>query len=373
MTSENGSLLTMDDWETVPLRALNVAGRLQLSQFLNAEQVVMTAKGLARDYRGVAELMGFSYSEVRNHQRSADPTRSLLEAYLETAGHGGKGPTFANLASMLVEIGRFDVIDDMTDYLNADAAKYKSNPEAYNNKTPARPLLGQESHHLTIDDVLNPNQVTLYDAYVCYADADYDFVVTLAQFLESERVGLKLFVRDRDSLSGTLEFDTFTQLIETRCNRMLLILSPAFIESEEHQMQTRYANSIAVEMRQRKLVPLIYKQCQNLPTVVRLLTKIDFTHGKPAWIWTRLVDSIKAPAAKQCKLSIAQKCRPQIAIEPPTAEPLKIEPAETKPSKIELPLTEPVAIRPVPDVEQPPSPQRSKKVKAFFSKMMRST
>lgn len=82
-----------------------------------------------------------------------------------------------------------------------------------------------------------PSQGTnyvIYDAYLCYANEDMEFVEMLSKFLESpevriihasfifsinpycyslKQVGFRLFIRDRDSLLGALEYSEFAYTI----------------------------------------------------------------------------------------------------------------------------------------------------------------
>ena len=77
-------------------------------------------------------------------------------------------------------------------------------------------------------------------------------------------------------MAGSLEYETFLHLLERRCRRMLVILSPAFLESKECENQTRYATSLAVEMRSRIIIPLLVSKCPVLPSSLSILSKIDF-------------------------------------------------------------------------------------------------
>lgn len=154
-------------------------------------------------------------------------------------------------------------------------------------------LPGSTRAKLTVDDVDESDMH--YDAYICYADEDIEFVVKLADFLEHPRVGLKLFIRDRDLLVGTMKYEAYCKLIETRCNYVVIILTPNFVESEECKYQTHFATDLSIQDRTRKLIPLVYKQC-NIPPFVKVLSKIDFSRGESIaeWIWIKLIRSISS-------------------------------------------------------------------------------
>jgi len=135
----------------------------------------------------------------------------------------------------------------------------------------------------------------MYDAYICYADEDVQFVSFLAQYLESSQIGLRLFIRDRDLLVGSMKYDAFTYLIEKRCNYMVIVLTPDFLKSPECDFQARFATGLQIEQRSRKLIPIILKACE-IPSCIRYVSKIDFSRGdsKWEWIWRKLITSISS-------------------------------------------------------------------------------
>lgn len=110
------------DLSEVPIRALSMCSRHQLSQYLNAEQLITTSDGLSRDYRGLAQLMGFTYAVVNNILRTNDPFNSLLQMFQNRSEANVK-----YLLEMIEKIGRFDVIDDLTPMLLTDAKHYLMN------------------------------------------------------------------------------------------------------------------------------------------------------------------------------------------------------------------------------------------------------
>lgn len=104
---------------------------------------------------------------------------------------------------------------------------------------------------------------------------------------------MRLFIRDRDLLLGQWAYESFAHLIESQCKRVLIILSPEFLDCPECEFQTVFATGLAIEQRNRKLIPVIYKKC-DLPPIIKMLTKIDMTRGYNSheWSWNRLVNSI---------------------------------------------------------------------------------
>ena len=108
------------------------------------------------------------------------------------------------------------------------------------------------------------------------------------------QLGLRLFIRDRDLCLGSWAYESFAQVIDRQCRKVLIILSPDFLNCPECGFQTMFATGLAIEQRNRKLIPIIYKKC-DLPPIVRMLTKIDMTRCSDTtdWSWNRLVSSIR--------------------------------------------------------------------------------
>lgn len=132
----------------------------------------------------------------------------------------------------------------------------------------------------------------------------------LTEHLESPSIGFRLFLRHRDLLGGAWVYETFAQLIESQCRRVIVILSPDFLLSPDCKFQAQFATGLAIEKRSRVLIPVIYKQC-SIPSIIRLLTKIDMTSSSslgsstsseqkiPEWSMNRLVRSIQDTSAGQ--------------------------------------------------------------------------
>lgn len=124
-------------------------------------------------------------------------------------------------------------------------------------------------------------------------------------------------MKDRDLLPGVMfEHEVIGRLIEERCNRFLVILSPNFLKSSANQFLVSYAQASALgieietqilmlpeivmdlfstESRSRKIIPCIYQQCERPPSV-RHLFCIDFSRASRLYnVWDKLSDSIKSP------------------------------------------------------------------------------
>ncbi|KAK6172948.1 hypothetical protein SNE40_016500 [Patella caerulea] len=146
---------------------------------------------------------------------------------------------------------------------------------------------------MTIDDV-EKGCPQYYHAFVCYnpEGADMQFVKNLLNKLESAPYNFKLCVPGRDDLPGGSTHTISARLIKERCRRMLIIMSPRYLESEVCDFQTKFAVSLSPGARSMRLVPCLIEDCQ-VPDILRPLTKLDYTRGDSHWTWNRLVHALK--------------------------------------------------------------------------------
>lgn len=91
------------DLSNIPLIALNVNVRKKLGLFLNPRNTV------AADWMSIAEIMGFSYLEIKNYEDSQNPTRKILEDWQARCPDAKVG----KLLSILEEADRKDVVEDL--------------------------------------------------------------------------------------------------------------------------------------------------------------------------------------------------------------------------------------------------------------------
>lgn len=282
------------------LMRLNVSNlqlnrRQQLSTYLNVEQILMSDCGFARDYRGLAQQLDLSYAEIAWLEKQIDPFGSLLglEKTCKLSVY--------NLFEFLVTIGRFDVVDDMIPLILEDLNTLEIRDKQSKCKICSNDffqiyLIFDKKKDFSLRSAPIENETTIwYDAYVCYADQDLDFVQQLVNYLESPTIGFRLFIRDRDLLVGNWIYETFARLIEKQCRRMIIILSPDFLQSPECKFQSMFAAGLAIEKCSRILVPIIYKPCTQLPSMLRLMSKIDMSGPKslPEWSLKRLIMSLQ--------------------------------------------------------------------------------
>lgn len=280
---------------SVPAKVLNYSSRIILSNNLDFKQILTSKRGYARDYRGLGEFMDLQHNDIKIFERSKEsPTQQILEAW-----EIKPNATLEKLIEFLEEMERYDIIKELVPSLEKTVKIYLENqrikeipiqdPEISSCPVSMQPE--RELQVFTLDD-LKTGECTYYDAYVSYADEDCHFVQDLARILESPDIGLKLFIRGRDLLAGYAEHDTNIMLIKERCRRMLIILSPNFLKSPACEFQASFAAGLAIDQKQRMLIPIVYAPCET-PLILKYVSKIDFT--KPdvqEWVWAKLISSL---------------------------------------------------------------------------------
>ncbi|KAG8178439.1 hypothetical protein JTE90_016111 [Oedothorax gibbosus] len=319
------------DFNSISATALNYSSRHLLGQFLNPKQNLLSKEGYSRDYHGLAEQMNFQYNVVRNFERSEDVTMKILEAWSTEPD-----ATIGKLISFLENMGRHDVIEDMQSFFEKDAKVYlnRSKPKA-DGPVQVPEVTSCRSQLLNADDLniltredAYTGESTSYDAYVSYADEDIDFVYNLARYLEDS--GFKLFIRSRDLLGGHTEYETNMQLIKSRCKRVLIVLSPSFLNCPACEVQAGFAASLGFEERCRKIIPILWQPCE-IPLILKFISRIDFTKpGIQEWIW----DQLKSSLRDTCSSTFISPKR----IQGPTGFP-QIEPPESSNPTITFPST----------------------------------
>lgn len=111
------------------------------------------------------------------------------------------------------------------------------------------PIHDSDRQILTVDDVCRLNQgldTQVYDAFVAFAEEDIDFATELIETMEKQ-YGFKLCVKERDLIAGlAFEHKAIVELIAERCNRLIVILSPAFIKSSANRFVVNYAQALGI-------------------------------------------------------------------------------------------------------------------------------
>nr|XP_020457941.1 myeloid differentiation primary response protein MyD88 [Monopterus albus] len=281
----------VDLW-TIPLIALNVTVRKKLGLYLNPKNTV------AADWMAVAEAMDFTYLEIKNYEAFENPTKRVLENWQAQSSDASVG----KLLSILTEVERNDILEDLRPLIDEDVRKYLENvkkaaePPVQVHEVDSCVPRTPERFGITRED--DPNGAPeLFDAFICYCESDFEFVHEMIRELEQTDYKLKLCVFDRDVLPGSCVWTITSELIEKRCKRMVVVISDEYLESEACDFQTKFALSLCPGARNKRLIPVVYKtMTKPFPSILRFLTKCDYTRPcTQSWFWVRLAKALSLP------------------------------------------------------------------------------
>ncbi|XP_029158171.1 myeloid differentiation primary response protein MyD88 [Nylanderia fulva] len=291
------------DLSTVPLVGITVVSKQIIAAMLNPMKVLPSDSGLPRDWRGLAHLLDLNGEIMSLLVSHSDPTTYML-IMLEK---NKKNITIKIFQTMMEQIDRWDIIDDTEAIFESDAGKYlEQQQRAQESANLIDKCVDQEV--LTLGDVHRLGQgleTQYYDAFLLYADEDVGFANEMVQKLETEHK-LKLCLKDRDLVGGiAFEHEAVMKLISERCNRLLVVVSPSFLESSANKFFLNYAQALSIEKRQRKIIPCIYESCE-LPLQLRYISTLDYNRRGLYDFWAKLRDSIQASKSSINTNSISQ-------------------------------------------------------------------
>ncbi|XP_030625377.1 myeloid differentiation primary response protein MyD88 isoform X1 [Chanos chanos] len=283
---------SIDHW-SIPLTALNINVRKRLSLFLNPTNTV------ASDWMTIAEMMGFSYLEIKNYEKRENPTKSILDDWQARCAEANVG----KFLSILEEADRKDILSELKNSIDDNCRMYlekqkeREEPPVQVPEVDSWVSRNSESQAITIrDSPLGPSPET-FDAFICYCQSDFPFVDEMIRQLEQTEYSLKLCVFDRDVLPGTCVWTITGELIERRCKRMVVVISDDYLESDACDFQTKFALSLCPGARSKRLIPVVYKPMKRpFPSILRFLTVCDYTRPcTQAWFWIRLAKALSLP------------------------------------------------------------------------------
>ncbi|XP_072020459.1 myeloid differentiation primary response protein MyD88-like [Amphiura filiformis] len=226
------------------------------------------------------------------HCFAPDPTETVLQEW-ETRANSTIGVLFEGLDYL----GREDVLEELEKPIKIDVDRWKKK----NSRSEAKPLQVaevsgsypntprcQDLRGITLSD--HPDgPVETFDAYICHNTAtDYPFVLDIIQKMENPPYNLRLCTDWRDLVPGG-DYNTVTaELIENRCKRMIVVLSPEFLESDSCDFHIKFALSLSPGARSRRMVLVMLKPCEP-PNILRFITVCDYTReALRPFFWPRL-------------------------------------------------------------------------------------
>ena len=114
-TSEGeDSLVLHEEYAKVHLKALKPSTRKKLSLYLNLEGTIVEDVGHENNFRGLAEMAGFEYVEIKNFEQQKNPTEEMLH---EWTMRQDLTPTVGQLWGFLSQLERFDVLIESQSFI----------------------------------------------------------------------------------------------------------------------------------------------------------------------------------------------------------------------------------------------------------------
>ena len=112
MEEVDPDLILPEIYTFTPIRALRITSRKKIAQFLDLDGtlVVCDDADIVNNYKGFAELTGFSYLDIRNLMRHKSPTEELLDIW--TVKENASNAHVGSLWKYLYQMERFDVLHD---------------------------------------------------------------------------------------------------------------------------------------------------------------------------------------------------------------------------------------------------------------------
>lgn len=115
-----------------------------------------------------------------------------------------------------------------------------------------------------------------YDAFVLFADADIAFATKLIAKLE-DVYNLKLCTKNRDLIGGhVFEHSVIMKLISERCNKLVIVVTQAFLECPLYSFFVNYSLALGIEQQLNKIVPLRLGHCE-MPMELSYYVLLDYT------------------------------------------------------------------------------------------------
>ncbi|KPJ00192.1 PREDICTED: myeloid differentiation primary response protein MyD88-A [Papilio xuthus] len=271
----------------IPLSWLTNESRNLLSNLLNSTKVLPSdgPEKLPRYWRGLASLANISAEVAANVELQSDRTAKVLEIWMSD---NPKTAYVGFLLEYLQRLDRYDVFDDCIELLRHGRliGRPNDNPLRLSMEVP------DDDSLITYEDRMY-GEPQYYHAYVVYAQEDKDFVDHLLARMRAQ--GFRLCTEE-DLLPGhSTQYAPVSRLISERCQRIILVYSPDFLKCNANSYYTNYAQAVAIERKQLKIIPLVYRPCQ-LPMQLTYYHKLYYPsqHLKPPYdFWQRLSDTLK--------------------------------------------------------------------------------
>ncbi|XP_014663489.1 PREDICTED: uncharacterized protein LOC106806141 isoform X2 [Priapulus caudatus] len=280
--AERGVDEATPDWSEMPACELRGSSRHKLAR-LDLEKAIL-AGNLCKDWRGLAELMGYGQDGLERCEMLPMGKRTK-ELFREWSAQ--PNTSVADLLSMLTTLGREDIKTALLPNIEDDWRCWKEqrrappaqrvDPFQVHRVDPSHGHRVGSSQGSYVEGDVEEELMEVYDVgIICHPD-DNEVAECLSDCLE--RVfNYSVYLHHRDGLADGIELMEMCNAVENRCNSIAVIMSHSLMNSRYHREFTGFAYSLSVEDGMRKKVLVVFTMPDvkkpQLRSVYRMLSNI---------------------------------------------------------------------------------------------------
>ncbi|XP_015756011.1 PREDICTED: myeloid differentiation primary response protein MyD88-like isoform X2 [Acropora digitifera] len=225
-----------------------------------------------KDYRGLADSLGFNRQFIDWLGSTNEPVVRLL-THIESI-------KITEVISHLEKMGRQDAAEDLHQF-----EELTHSPGEL------------EEHRRRIGDTEDrPTTHKRYDAFVCFAAQDKQFLKKLVTTMEAQPYNLRLCYTERDFLGGGCYLENAALVIEQMCKKFVVLLSKNYDGSDGAVYESQIAITLEPGAQQQRIIPILLEDeyRKTIPKPMAHLTYLDY----PRWqenipkFWEKLAVSL---------------------------------------------------------------------------------
>ncbi|CAG9783480.1 unnamed protein product [Diatraea saccharalis] len=279
---------------TLPLSAYSYEFKAVVSK-LDPKRVLTTDGPIKilRDWRGLAFLLSIPNEISHSISEASDKTIRVLDIWIQ---RNDGTATLGRLMEYLVQMDRYDIYDDLVELSKGGRILAPQRQITNGNELH---LNGHRDDNMIIThDDRRDGYPNYYHAYVLFAKEDWSFVRELLARMKALK--FKLCTEYDIEVGYGTQYAPVAQLISERCHRIILVYSPAFIDSLANGFYSDYAQAVSIETNKRNIIPIIYRDCR-LPHNLMYYHKLVYNENDewmPYNFWEKLaqtLDKVKLP------------------------------------------------------------------------------
>ncbi|CAH0406736.1 unnamed protein product [Chilo suppressalis] len=273
---------------TIPLSACSYEFKCVMSK-LDPKRVLTTGgpTKILRDWRGLAFLLSIPNELSHGISEFSDKTIRVLDIWNQ---RNDDTATLATLLEYLGQMDRYDIYDDLIEL--AKHGKILASSRSVTNGNELSSNGNVDENMIITHDDRRTGYPNYYHAYVLFAQEDWSFVRQLLAKMKD--LNFKLCTEYDIEVGYGTQYAPVSKLISERCHRIILVYSPAFIDSPANSFYSNYAQAVSIETNKRNIIPIIYRDCR-LPHNLMYYHKLVFNEDDqwmPYNFWDKLSQTL---------------------------------------------------------------------------------